>query len=119
MATKRKTTLSEAAKIIGEKYALHGGSGAYEIPTGLWDRGFESVSIFIGEENGYAELNDIAEIANGIGDFLTETELKNLAEKYGFSLRNWHIVKPFEGIEDVDAFVSLAEELLEKGRNRR
>jgi len=52
MATKRKTTLGEAAKIIGEKYALHGGSGAYEIPTGLWDRGFESVSIFIGEENG-------------------------------------------------------------------
>ena len=40
MATKRKTTLSEAAKIIGEKYALCGGPGAYEIPTGLWDRGF-------------------------------------------------------------------------------
>lgn len=66
------------------------------------------MSIFIGEENGYAELNDIAEIANGIGDFLTEAELKN-----------WHIVKPFEGIEDVDAFVALASELLEKGRNRR
>ena len=105
-------TLSEAAKIIGKKYILHGGPGAYEIPTGLWDRGFESVSIFISEENGYAELNDVAEIANGIGDFLTETELRDLAEKYGFSLKNRHIVKPFEGIADVDAFVSLAGELL-------
>ena len=77
------------------------------------------MSIFIGEENGYAELNDIAEVANGIGDFLTETELKNLVEKYGFTLKNRHIVKPFEGIEDVDAFVALASELLEKERSRR
>lgn len=109
-------TLDEAAEIIGKKYVLYGGPNAYEIPTGLWDRGFESVSVFISEENGYAELDDVAEIANGIGDELTESELETLAKKYGFALKNWHIVKSFEGIEDMDAFVSLAEELLKRGR---
>lgn len=108
--------LNKAAKIIGEKYAIRGGPRAYEIQTGLWDSGFEGVSIFLSDENGYAELNDVAEIANGIGDGLSETELETLAKKYGFSLTDWHIEKPFEGIEDVDAFVSLVEELLKRGR---
>lgn len=82
-----------AVKAISESFEVAGKSKIFEVKTGLFDRGFEGVSLILYEENGEAYINDGAEVANGIGCDLNESELKTITKAFGFYLEDWHIVK--------------------------
>lgn len=96
-----------AAKNIEQDYIIDGNGVFYEISTGLYDRGFEGISIFLTEYKGNAFLSDGADIANGVGDYLEETELNDIARRFGFELNDWHIQKKYESNDDIYRFIEL------------
>ena len=96
-----------AVKEISESFEIADKSKIFEVKTGLFDRGFEGVSLILYEENGEAYINDGAEVANGIGYDLNESELKTIAKAFGFYLEDWHIAKKFESVCDIESFIDL------------
>lgn len=99
--------IEAALTAIKEKFEISGKSKIFEVKTGLFDRGFEDVSLILYEENGEAYINDGAEVANGIGCDLNESELKTIAKAFGFYLEDWHIVKKIESVRDIESFIAL------------
>ena len=99
--------IEAALTAIKEKFEIAGKSKIFEVKTGLFDRGFEGVSLILYEENGEAYINDGAQVANGIGCDLNESELKTIAKAFGFYLEDWHIVKKIESVHDIESFIAL------------
>lgn len=99
-----------AAEQLKTKYELTG-SSTYEIVTGVVDKGLEGIPLVLFEENGEAMLTDCAEVANGVGENLSEEELKDLARLFGFEVNDWHIEKKYESVNDVENFCSLVESI--------
>ncbi len=96
-----------AVKALKEKFSVLGKSQVFEVKTNYYDKSGESVSLILYEENGEAYLNDGAEVANGVGYDLNESELKTIAKAFGFYLDDWHITKKFESVQDVKSFIDL------------
>lgn len=97
-----------AVKQIESKYSVQRiADDFYEIPTGYFTRGCEGISLYLIDKQGTLYLNDCADTANGIGEKLTENQLRELAAEHGFSLDDWHVVKEFESVADVDDFVRM------------
>ena len=99
--------IATAVNAISESFEIAGKSKIFEVKTGLFDRGFEGVSLILYEENGEAYINDGAEVANGIGCNLNESELKTIAKAFGFYLEDWHIVKKIKSVRDIESFIAL------------
>lgn len=100
--------VQQAAAQLKEYYELTG-SSSYEIVTGVVDKGLEGIPLVLFEKNGVATLTDCAEVANGVGENLTEEELESVSHLFGFSVNDWHIEKTYEGVDDVKKFCELVE----------
>lgn len=97
-----------AVKQIENKYPVQRiADDFYEIPTGYFTRGGERISLYLIDMQGKLYLSDCADTANGIGEKLTENQLCELAAEHGFSLDDWHVVKEYESVADVDDFVKM------------
>lgn len=99
--------LIEAVKLIGKEYNITDEGPCYLVHSGLFDRGFEELVIYVVPVNGTAFLTDGADVANGIGDKLSEKELYKIVKMFKFELNDWHIEKIYNNNDDIYRFFEL------------
>ncbi len=99
--------IATAAAEIATKYPIRGSGRIYEVPTGVYDRGWDGISLLLIDVGGTAVLTDCADVANGVGDRLTEEQIISLAERFGFHVTDWHIEKTYTGPGDIGDFIRL------------
>lgn len=99
--------LIEAVTLIGKEYNITDEGPCYLVHSGLFDKGLEELVIYVVPVNGSAFLTDGADVANGIGDKLSEEELHKIAKMFEFELHDWHIEKRYNNNDDIYRFFEL------------
>lgn len=105
--------LKQATEIINQKYKTYQrATDVVEIVVNkLLDlNNFYYIALV--QMDGFLVLTDIAESAN-ILDHISEKQWIELCEKYNLKFNDWHIETRFNGLDDLERFISLLDEASE------
>lgn len=99
--------LSEAVKLIEQEYVITDEGTCYIVHTDMFDKALEEIVIYVMSIDGEAFITDGADVANTIGDKLTEEKLYEIAKMFEFKLNDWHIEKYYKSNDDIYRFFEL------------